>query len=111
MVDARGTTVYKDPVWPGISADCVAEELVNLHPAKPEQETPITDATKTGAVFLPGCPTRYTPEMTQITNGDYDRIPRCWVVDWAVHTTCTENWWDLMVDSGQWLIKDPDFKP
>lgn len=107
VIDARGTTLYKDPYWPGLTPTCAASTLQNLHPAKPQQQQPCRDPAATCGVYLPSCVTNVTSAMTTITGGDTSRIPRCTPHDWVLHTTCTNNWWNLMMDTGQWVIRDP----
>lgn len=58
VIDARGTTVYKDPSWPGLVDSCAAAKLDNLHPHQPDTQQPCTDPNKSCAIYLPGCVTK-----------------------------------------------------
>ncbi len=105
VVDARGTTIYRDPEWTGISPHSAAPELRQLAPNIPPLDVSggPCEPGKSCMIATPSCVHNITDEMTDITCGDTCRIPVCYKGGYVDGNSCTGTWWDLFMDTGQWI--------
>jgi len=100
IVDQRGLTVYRDPVWAGLPMKGPPANTLSARPDQaPTHTTPPLSADKTGfaAYYMPSCPSTKSPYHQAHQD-------QCF----ALTSPCAGlNWWDLLADTGQYVVSWP----
>ena len=112
VVDRRGATVYRDPVWSGLAAQTAAAVLSASAPERPDRLRPPCNVGGSCAINTPSC-------LTPLQSGPGGSrplpkgIPDClagiappeWNSSIAGHCGAHDNWWELFDDTGQHILE------